>query len=135
MRHLPIIILLIILCFSCKTEKIVTEYVEVPKVSIIEKHDTLRDSVNTIDSVLIYQRGDTVFSEKIRYKYRDRVIKKNYSTTDTITVVQEVPVVKEVEKKMSRWQKLEISMGKALMLLLAFAGVGGLAYLFIRKRL
>lgn len=50
-------------------------------------------------------------------------------------MVQEVPVVKEVEKKMSRWQKLEISMGKALMLLLAFAGVGGLAYLFIRKRL
>ena len=136
MRKLPVIIMLLVLCLaSCKTEKVVTEYIEVPKVSIVEKHDTLVDSVNTIDSVLIYQRGDTVFLEKIRYKYRDRVIKKNYSTTDTITVVQEVPVVKEVEKKMSRWQKLEISMGKALMLLLAFAGVGGLAYLFIRKRL
>ena len=136
MKKLPIIILLTLLCLvSCKTEKVVTEYIEVPKVSIVEKHDTLRDSVNTIDSVLVYQRGDTVFLEKIRYKYRDRVIKKNSSTTDTITVVQEVPVVKEVEKKMSRWQKMEIYMGKTLMLLLAFAGVGGLAYLFIRKRL
>ena len=62
MRKLPVIIMLLVLCLaSCRTEKVVTEYIEVPKVSIVEKHDTLVDSVNTIDSVLIYQRGDTVF--------------------------------------------------------------------------
>ena len=137
MRHLPIIILLIILCFSCKTEKVVTEYIEVPKVSIVEKHDTVTDSVYEHDSIIVFQRGDTVFSEKIRYKYRDKVLKKNSNTIDTITKVQKVPVPYEVqvEKKLSKLEKTEIWLGKALILLLALAGVGGLAYLFIRKRL
>ena len=136
MRKLLHIFLLLVLCLaSCKTEKIVTEVVEVPRVSIVEKHDTLTDSIHTIDSVIIYQRGDTVFSEKIRYKYRDKVLKKNYNTTDTITKVQKVPVEIQVEKKLTKIQKAEIALGKVLILLLAFAGVGGLIYLFIRKRL
>ena len=136
MRKLLHIFLLLVLCLaSCKTEKIVTEVVEVPRVSIVEKHDTLTDSIQTIDSVIIYQRGDTVFSEKIRYKYRDKVLKKNYNTTDTITKVQKVPVEIQVEKKLTKIQKAEIALGKVLILLLAFAGVGGLIYLFIRKRL
>lgn len=138
MRHLPIFILLIILCLAgCKTEKVVTEYVEVPKVSIVEKHDTVTDSVYEHDSIIVFQRGDTVYKETIRYKYRDKVLKKNSSTTDTITKVQKVPVPYEVkvEKQLTKLEKTEIWLGKALILLLALAGVGGLAYLFIRKRL
>lgn len=130
--------MILLLCLAgCKTEKVVTEYVEVPKVSIVEKHDTVTDSVYEHDSIIVFQRGDTVYKETIRYKYRDKVLKKNSSTTDTITKVQKVPIPYEVqvEKKLSKLEKTEIWLGKALILLLALAGVGGLAYLFIRRRL
>lgn len=130
--------MILLLCLaSCKTEKVITEVVEVPKVSIVEKHDTLTDSVYQHDSIIVFQRGDTVYKETIRYKYRDKVLKKNSNTIDTITKVQKVPVPYEVkvEKQLTKIQKAEIAIGKTLILLLALAGVGGIAYLFIRRRL
>ena len=138
MRKLLYIIVLLVLCLAgCKTEKVVTEYVEVPKVSIVEKHDTLTDSIYEHDSIIIYQRGDTIFRDRIKYKFRDKVLKKNLNAIDSIVKVQkvavEVPV--EVEKKLTKIQKAEIALGKALILLLALAGVGGLVYLFIKRKL
>ena len=130
--------MILLLCLAgCKTEKVITEVVEVPKVSIVEKHDTLTDSVYEHDSIIIYQRGDTIFRDRIKYKYKDKALKKNSSTTDTITKVQTVPIPYEVqvEKKLTKIQKAEIALGKALILLLALAGVGGLAYLFIKRKL
>lgn len=136
MKKLLYIIVLLVLCLaSCKTEKVITEVVEVPRVSIVEKHDTLTDSVYQHDSIIVFQRGDTVYKETIRYKYRDKVLKKNSNTTDTITKVQKIPIPYEVEKKLTKIQKAEIALGKALILILALTGVGGLAYLFIKRKL
>lgn len=130
--------MILLLCLAgCKTEKVITEVVEVPKVSIVEKHDTLTDSVYEHDSIIIYQRGDTIFRDRIKYKYKDKVLIKNHNTTDTVTKVQKVPVPYEVkvEKQLTKIQKAEIALGKALILLFALAGVGGLAYLFIKRKL
>ena len=130
------IFLLLVLCLaSCKTEKVITEYVEVPKISIVEKHDTVMDSIQTIDSVIIYQRGDTVFKEKLKYKTNTKVLVKNHNSVDTIVRVQNKPFPVEVEKKLTKIQKAEIALGKTLILLFALAGAGGLVYLFIKRKL
>lgn len=136
MRKLLYFFLLVTLLTAC-SPKVITEYIEVPKVSIVEKHDTVTDSVYEHDSIIVYQRGDTIFRDLIKYKYKDKVLIKNHNTTDTVTKVQKVPVEVpvEVEKKLTKLEKTEIFLGKALILLLALAGVGGLVYLFIKRKL
>lgn len=135
MRRLPILILLILLCLaSCKTEKIVTEVVEVPRISVVEKHDTVRDSVRQLDSVVVYQRGDTVFQTRYIDKYHDKVLIKNHNTTDTITRVIKEPfkIFVEVEKELSVRQKIQMTFGKIFLWVLGVASIGCLGYLLFK---
>ena len=120
-RILPIMFILLLLA-SCKTRQ-VTEYVtvEVPRVHTEWKTDTLRDSVHVIDSVTVYTKGDTVYVDRTRNKvrWRDRIVRAE--KCDTITKVKEVPVPVEVEKKLSKWQKVRMRLGDSAMALLALA--------------
>ena len=76
---------------GCKTkESIVIQTVEVPRIEI--RIDSVL--VHRTDSVVRYSKGDTVFFEKYKTLYRDRIkIQK-----DTVSKVIEVPVEVEVEK-------------------------------------
>ena len=76
---------------GCKTkERIVIQTVEVPRIEI--RIDSVL--VHRTDSVVRYSKGDTVFFEKYKTLYRDRIkIQK-----DTVSKVIEVPVEVEVEK-------------------------------------
>lgn len=137
MRHLPIILLLLLCLAGCKTREIVkTEVVEVPRISVVERHDTVRDSIVRNDSVIIFQRGDTVFKEKwnTQVRWKDRI--KTVEKTDTFAKVVQVPykIHVEVPAKLSRWQKLEIYCGRALMGLLAITGISWLSWLYFGKR-
>ena len=101
-----LVIIAIILCWalsSCKT----TEYVVVP-----EYHtDTLRvvqivtDSVYKHDSIYIRQSGDTMLIEKWH------TVWQNHTTHDTVyksrvdTIAKPYPVIKEVEKPLTKTQK------------------------------
>ena len=137
MRKLPIIILLTLLCLvSCKTEKVVTEYIEVPKVSIVEKHDTLVDSVYTHDSITVYQRGDTVFSEKYRDRWRTQYITREVNKTDTVYSVIEKPIMYKVhvEKPLSKWQKLQMYLGRAMFGILGIIGIGGITWIILNLK-
>ena len=80
--------------------------------------DTVRDSVHHTDSIVVFQRGDTVFSEKYRYitKWRER--SKIVNTTDTLYKKVEKPVPVYVEKELSKWQKIRMSIGGIVMVLL-----------------
>ena len=123
MNRAPLVILIaLVLLASCKTRQ-VTEYVtvEVPRVHTEWKTDTLRDSVHVKDSVTVYTKGDTVFVDRTRNKvrWRDRIVRAE--TCDTVTVVKEVPVPVEVEKKLSKWQKVRMRLGDSAMALLALA--------------
>ena len=120
MKHLPIIIILTLLFTACKARYITqTEVVEVPVIHEVERIDTVRDSITQHDSVTIYQRGDTVYNERVKVveKWKERV--KVVNKTDTITKIVEKPVPVEKEKELTAWQKTKMDAGGALMVLLA----------------
>lgn len=76
-------------------------------------HDTmyinklLRDSIYERDSIYIQSRNDTVFVEKYKYKYIDKLVK------DTVYMsrIDSVQVPYPVEKQLTRWQSFKIDFG------------------------
>lgn len=101
MKKLLLAILLGTLLSGCTA----TKYVEVPVDRVkVEYRD--RVSVDTLyrnDSTIIREKGDTVFLEKYKYIYRVKELRDTVNVTDTITVVNPIEVIKEVNK-LHNWQ-------------------------------
>lgn len=110
MKKLIVVILMAILLNSCTT----TKYVEVPvdRVKIEYRDRTSIDTLIQNDSIIIKERGDTVFLEKYKYLYRTKEVRDTINVTDTITKVQTVEVVKEVNK-VHNWQIILMVLGGA----------------------
>ena len=79
---------------GCRTIEIVRE-VPVEVVKYVQRSDTL--IMNTTDSVYIRQKGDTVYSEKFRTVYRDRVRVQHDSVPYVVEITK--TEIKEVEKQ------------------------------------
>lgn len=108
---------------SCKR----VQYVEKPVVLERKTTDTLLintfrlDSIYVHDSVYIntYQRGDTIFRDINRdhTEYNGKsgggVVYK--VRVDSVPYPVEVPVVKEVEKPLTKWQSLKMNVGGGAM--------------------
>lgn len=94
----------------CTTTKVVpiTEYRD----RYINKTDTfmLTDSVWLHDSVSVFVRGDTIYTDRWRYKDRYKFVYKN--TTDTIVVRDSIPYPVTIEKPLSKKDKYYIAFGK-----------------------
>ena len=75
-------------------ESVKTEYIN--KLSV--------DSIFMYDSVYLKEKGDTVFMEKYKYSYRDRLRLDTVIQKDSIRVPY--PVI--VEKKLTWWQKIKL---------------------------
>lgn len=75
-------------------ESVKTEYIN--KMSI--------DSIYLYDSVYLKEKGDTIFMEKYKYSYRDRLRVDTVIQKDSIRVPY--PVI--VEKKLTWWQKIKL---------------------------
>lgn len=136
MNRAPLVILIVlVLLASCKTRQ-VTEYVtiEVPRVHTEWKTDTLRDSVHVTDSVTVYTKGDTVFTEKLRYVTKWRERSKIVNTTDTLYKVVDRPVPVEVEKKITRWQKIRMDIGSLLLSILGLSAIYYIIKRFVWKK-
>lgn len=130
----PIIIgVMIVLCIlvsGCTT----TRYVEV----VEHRTDTLRvvqavrDSVMVHDSVIVMERGDTVFVER----WRERVhASKTHDTVyramrDTVVMKVPVQVAVEKEKAMTKWQKARMTAGDVLLVAVA----SGVVVWLVRRR-
>lgn len=109
--------LAIILSSCVKTIETIKEVpVEVTK--YVQRSDTL--IVNTTDSVYIRQKGDTVFSEKFRTVYRDRVRVERDS----------VPYIVEITKTDVRVEKEEVPV--KVRDWIWWIGAIGIIYAFIR---
>ena len=95
-----IIFLLLILFFGCTK----TVYIPVTNTTTeIEYRDRLQhDSIYFSDSVLIQQKGDTVFNTKIKYKYISKLIKDTVSIRDSVYIEKPIEVVKEVNR-LTKW--------------------------------
>lgn len=100
-----VILLTLAICSSCRSIK----YVPVETVRTDSLYLTVheRDSIHIKDSIYIREKGDTVFVERWRTQYSDRV------RTDTLYVdrVREVQVPYPVEKELTWWQKVKINFG------------------------
>lgn len=103
---LYIILLMLAICLtSCRSIK----YVPVETVKTEYKtRDSIRfDSIYEHDSIFLVVKGDTVYKEKYRYKYRYLTINK----TDTVMLTDSVQIPYPVEKQLTRWQQMKIELG------------------------
>jgi hypothetical protein len=101
--------LLIILCLlltGCKTTQYVP--VEVTKVEYINKET--KDSIYVRDSIFVKEKNDTVFLEKYRLVYKDKLIHDTIIRRDSIPYINTVEVVKEVNR-VKEWQVILMVLG------------------------
>lgn len=90
---------------SCSTVKYVP--VETIKNDSIYIAQVEHDSIYVKDSIYIKESADTVWVNRVQWKYRDRVVR------DTVRVAQDRFVEKavEVERKLTSWQSVKMSVG------------------------
>lgn len=93
------------ICFvSCRTQYVPVETVRTE----YKTRDSIRvDSIYEHDSIFLFVKGDTVYKEKYRYKYRYLTINK----TDTVMLTDSVQIPYPVEKQLTRWQQMKIELG------------------------
>lgn len=92
---------IIFILFSCKAkEKIVEVPVEIPKIKTEIKYvDKLQhDSIYLKDSVFIYQKGDTIFNNKILYKYKYKYLKDTINVNKVDTIYKPIRITETVVK-------------------------------------
>ena len=112
-----------LLClWSCKTIK----YVPVESVKTEYRDKIVRDSIFRYDSIIIREKGDTVFLERYRYLFRDKLVRDSVFLNDTIRVPYPVEVVKEVKKPLTGWQNFQVWCGRIGL------GLVGIVY-FVRR--
>ena len=106
---------MVLLLSSCAT-KVVT----IPEVhtEYVYKTDSFvkRDSIYFCDSVYIHDKGDTVWVEKFKTLYRDRV--RMVVERDTIVRCDTIPQFVEVENPLSWWDEQKIEFGEVAMVLM-----------------
>ena len=128
MKRISVIIIAVgLLLAGCRSAKTITVEVPVPVHDTMYQTKEVHDSVYVENTVKEYVKGDTVFSEKTRIKYIERI------QTDTVRQTVEVPVEiiktieKTVEKPLTWMQKTLMIMGGGFFLIvLGF----GLAFYF-----
>lgn len=103
---LYIILLMLAICLtSCRSIKSVP--VETVKTEYKTRDSIRFDSIYEHDSIFLFVKGDTVYKEKYRYKYRYLTINK----TDTVMLTDSVQIPYPVEKQLTRWQHMKIELG------------------------
>lgn len=123
-----ICVLLVLSFIGCRSR---IQYVPVESVRTEYKDRLQRDSIYFLDSVYVRDKGDTVFIDRLRYLYKDKLI------TDTLLVSDTIRVPYPVEKELTRWQQTKMDVGGWAMGVLSgivLLGIGYIVRWLIRKR-
>lgn len=94
---------LLVLC-SCKTKYVPVETVKIDTIYI---NKLQRDSIYMYDSVFVKDKGDTVFVEKYKYLYRDKLVRDTLYINRTDSIQTPYPV----EKELTKWQQFRMDFG------------------------
>ena len=110
MRNIILALISCICLIGCKSVQYVP--VENTIVKTEYKNSVSYDSIYFTDSVYIREKNDTVYIENIKYRYKyvsniDTIVKND---TITNTTIQEVEVIKEVNK-LKWWQTALMALG------------------------
>lgn len=95
-------VLLVLSFMGCRSR---IQYVPVESVRTEYRDKVQRDSIYVLDSIYMREKGDTVFVDRWRYAYKDRLL------TDTLILNDTVRVPYPVEKSLSRWQRAKMDVG------------------------
>lgn len=118
MKKIFNLLVLSVLFIGCTTVKEVIKEVPVEVIREVEKTVYVHDTTYTKDSVIVYQRGDTIFKEKLIYKYVGKTVHDTLRTHDTIPQIinTETTVTKTVNKP--QWWPVWLTVGIVLLYLL-----------------
>ncbi len=130
---IAVAMLLLSMFCRCTTTKYVpvTEY----RYRVVAKMDSFlkTDSVYVHDSISVYIRGDTVFKDKYQLRYKDRYIVRNKS--DTLIVRDSIPYKVEVEKQLSKTDKVFLNIGKIASICLFIGILAFLGCIYLKVKL
>ena len=70
-----------------------------------------RDSIYERDSIIVAVKADTVFKTKLKYIYRDRIVRDTMNVLSCDTIIKIV----EVEKPLSFWKQKKMELGSVAM--------------------
>ncbi len=123
-----VVMLTMIWLTSCTT----TKYVEVEKVRTDTLIETklMYDSIHIHDSILVKEKGDSVWVERWHTKYMEKVFTDTIYQAKHDTIPKPYPVTKEVPAQLSWWQKTRLYIANILLMLIGLY----LLYLFILKK-
>lgn len=127
-KKLGFLVALIIsmMLMSCRT---ITKIQEVPVETIKTQYvDKIQyDSIYQKDSIIIAQKGDTVYQTKTKYLYKYKYLKDTVNITDTIPKIVKTTEVQYINQ-LTSWQKWFIGIGIISILLIII----GIAYRIIK---
>lgn len=115
-------VLLVLSFIGCRTR---IQYVPVESVRTEYKDRLQRDSIYFRDSIIMREKGDTVFIDRWRYLYKDRLV------TDTLLVSDTIRVPYPVEKELTRWQQTKMDVGGWAIGVLSGITILGIAYVIV----
>lgn len=126
--------MMLCLC-ACKTQ---TKVVQVPAyvhdTTTVYRYQVRHDTLHsyTRDSVFVYTKGDTVYHNAVRIVDNSRVVYRCDTVHSNKVVERPVTItkteVKEVDKQLTRWQRLKMRLGGWCLALLALALLGAGVY-------
>ena len=113
MRKILFLLFMTLLLGSCKVKEKIVE-VPIPQIKTEIKYiDKIKyDSIYLKDSVYIIQKGDTIYNNKVAYRYKYKYFKDTVivNKTDTIIRLQKVTEIK-VQNQLNIVQKVLIYIG------------------------
>ena len=113
MRKILFLLFMTLLLGSCKVKEKIVE-VPIPQIKTEIKYiDKVKyDSIYLKDSVYIVQKGDTIYNNKVAYRYKYKYLKDTVivNKTDTIIKLQKVTEIK-VKNQLNVVQKILMYIG------------------------
>lgn len=113
MKKILFLLFMTLLLGSCKVKEKIVE-VPIPQIKTEIKYiDKVKyDSIYLKDSVYIIQKGDTIYNNKVAYRYKYKYFKDTIivNKTDTITKLQKVTEIK-VQNQLNIVQKVLMYIG------------------------
>lgn len=103
---------------GCTTPKEIIREVPVEVIKEVEKKVYVHDSIYTTDSVIVYQKGDTIFKEKLIYKYVGKTVHDTLRTHDTIPQIINTETTITNTVKEPQWWPVWLAVGIVLLYLL-----------------
>lgn len=75
------------------------------------------------DSIFVKQTADTVFFERYKYLYRDKIIKDSIFIQDTIRIPYPIEVIKQAKAPLTSWQNFQLWSGRIAFILALLIGL------------